>query len=806
MYELHQSILADSEEKTTLHQLIFALEALGKRYFLRNEILQTFAKYCHQFQKPTYFYYSSSVGKLIHFTHEIILEEEAIWFVVRPRIAHQEVWRLTLDFTKFEVMSPEVILDVSDRLVNAYEPHILEIDLKAFYENSPRIRDSRNIGEGLAFLNHYLCSQLETNAEYWFELIYLALQALKYNNTCLLLNDRISSGTQLAEQIPPVIEFLSQRQGEEPYTNFHQDLQKLGFEPGWGNTASRTLETFTLLQRLIEAPQAPILEAFVSRVPAIFRVVLVSVHGWVAQEDVMGRDETLGQVIYVLEQARSLEKKLQSEIKLAGLDSFGIQPHIIILTRLIPNCEGTFCNLALEKVQDTENAWILRVPFKEFNPNITNNWISKTDIWPYLETFAWDAEKQLTTQFQGKPNLIIGNYTDGNLVAFLLARYLKVTHCNIAHSLEKPKYLFSNLYWQNFEDEYHFSAQFTADLIAMNAADFIITSSYQEIVGTPDSIGQYESYKYFTMPHLYHVVDGIDLFSPKFNMIPPGVNEQVFFHYTQKFRRDANLTEKIYNLLLHQEHPQILGKLDNIQKRPILAVAPITSVKNLTGLVECFGQSAELQGHCNLIILTSKLHTSEAANPAEAAEIQKLHDLINHYQLDHKIRWVGMRLPNFEVGEAYRVAADCGGIYVHFARFEAFGRSILEAMISGLPTFATKFGGALEIIENHNNSFHINPTDLVETANKIVAFLKECDDNPESWAEISELVSQRIHHKYNWYLHSNKLLSVAKIFSFWNFAAPENTEARLRYMETLFHLIYKPRAEKILDKHMNNSC
>ncbi|HIK06975.1 MAG TPA: sucrose synthase [Trichormus sp. M33_DOE_039] len=802
MYELHQSILANSEETTTLRQLIFALEALDKRYFLRNEILQTFAKYCHQFQKPTYFYYSSSVAKLIHCTHEIILEEEAIWFVVRPKIAKREVWRLTLDFSKFEVMPPEALLDVSDRLVNAYDPHILEIDLKAFYENSPRISDPRNIGQGLAFLNHYLCSQLDTDIQYWFELIYLALQSLRYNGTRLLLSDRISSGIQLARQIRQAIQFLSQQPPDAPYSNFHHDLQALGFEPGWGNTVSRTLETFTLLERLIEAPQPAILEAFVSRVPAISRVLLVSIHGWVAQADVMGRDETLGQVIYVLEQARSLENKLREEIKLAGLDILGIRPHVIILTRLIPNCEGTCCNLRLEKVDGTENAWILRVPFGEFNPDITNNWIAKSDIWPYLETFASDAEQEIINQFKGKPNLIIGNYTDGNLVAFLMARRLKVTHCNIAHSLEKPKHLFSDLYWQNFEEQYHFSAQFTADLITMNAADFIVTSSYQEIVGTPESIGQYESYKCFTMPHLYHVIDGIDLFNPKFNMIPPGVNEQVFFDYSQKNQRKPHLTTKIFDLLLHQEHPQILGKLDDGQKRPILAVAPITSMKNLTGLVECFGQSPALKEHCNLIIITSKLHTSEAANPAEAAEIQKLHNLINQYELYNKIRWVGMRLPNVEVGEAYRIVADLRGIYVHFARFEAFGRSILEAMISGLPTFATKFGGALEIIEDYGNGFHINPTDLEGTAKKIVTFLEKCDRHPEYWQEISEWVSQRIHHKYNWQLHTNQLLSLAKIYSFWNFVAPENTEARVRYMESLFHLIYKPRAEKILEKHM----
>ncbi|MEH2082024.1 MAG: sucrose synthase [Nostoc sp.] len=798
MYELIQAV-SHGDEKTALHQLIYTLSASGKHYFLRNEILLFFGDYCHQSQKPAYFYYSSSLGKLIQYTHEIILEEESTWLVIRPKIANQEVWQLTAD-SRFEQMTSQALLDVRDRLVNRYQPHILEIDLHPFYESSPRIDDARNIGQGLAFLNRYLCNQLLTDPQYWVEMLFQALHRLQYNGIRLLLSDRIPTGIQLAKQVKQALKFLSERSPDEPYEKFRFDLQELGFEPGWGNTAARVSETLQLLDRLIYSPEPGILETFVARVPAVFRVVLISIHGWVGQEDVLGRDETLGQVIYVLEQARSLENELREQIKLAGLDQLGIKPHVIILTRLIPNCEGTFCNLRLEKVQDTENAWILRVPFGEFNPEITNNWISKFEIWPYLEQFALDAEKELLAQFQSKPNLIVGNYSDGNLVAFLLSRRMKVTQCNIAHSLEKPKHLFSNLYWQDLEDQYHFSAQFTADLISMNAADFIITSSYQEIVGTPDTIGQYESYKWFTMPQLYHVVDGIDLFSPKFNLVPPGVNENIFFPYSHKEDRDINLGTKIHDLLFIREDPQILGHLENFNKRPIFAAASVTSIKNLTGLAECFGQSQPLQEHCNLILLSGKLHPHEATNPEEAEEIQKLHYIIDQYHLYGNIRWIGMRIPTCDLGEAYRVVADSQGIYVHFALFESFGRSILEAMISGLPTFATQFGGSLEIIENKENQFNVNPTDLEGTATKILDFLEQCGTHAEYWQEVSEWMSQRIHHKYNWHLHSNQLLLLAKMFSFWNFVAPENNEARDRYMETLFHLIYKPRAEKILEK------
>jgi sucrose synthase len=423
-------------------------------------------------------------------------------------------------------------------------------------------------------------------------------------------------------------------------------------------------------------------------------------------------------------------------------------------------------------------------------------------MWPYLETFALDAEKELLAEFQDRPNLIVGNYSDGNLVAFLLARRFKVTQCSIAHVLEKPRYLFSNLYWKDLEEQYHFSLQFTADLIGMNAADFIITSTYQEIVGTPEQLGQYESYKYFTMPHLYHVVDGIDLFSPKFNVVPPGVNESIFFPYTEKSQRVSNEGERIKELLFTREDSQIVGHLDDSSKRPILGLAPLYPSKNLTGLAECFGKSQQLQEHCNLILVTGKVRPEEAQDAEEKGEIEKLHQIINQYNLQGHIRWLSVPLNTPDTSEVYRVIADCGGIFVQPSRFEAFGLTILEAMISGLPTFATQFGGPLEIIHEGKNGFHINPTDLEGTAEKIIEFISKCEQEPNYWFEISERAVKRIRDKYNWKNHTKQLLGLAKIYGFWNYASFENREALLRYLEALFYLSYKPKAEQLLQQHM----
>ena len=68
-------------------------------------------------------------------------------------------------------------------------------------------------------------------------------------------------------------------------------------------------------------------------------------------------------------------------------------------------------------------------------------------MWPYLEQFAIDVAGEIQAELGGKPDLVIGNYSDGNLVATLLSHYMNVTQCNIAHALEKTKYSDADINW-----------------------------------------------------------------------------------------------------------------------------------------------------------------------------------------------------------------------------------------------------------------------------------------------------------------------------------------------------------------------
>lgn len=73
-------------------------------------------------------------------------------------------------------------------------------------------------------------------------------------------------------------------------------LGELGLEKGWGDTAGRILEMIHLLLDLLQAPDPDTLEKFLSRIPMVFTVVILSPHGYFGQAGVLGMPDTGGQV------------------------------------------------------------------------------------------------------------------------------------------------------------------------------------------------------------------------------------------------------------------------------------------------------------------------------------------------------------------------------------------------------------------------------------------------------------------------------------------------------------------------------
>ncbi len=741
-----------------------------------------------------------AIEEIIRKITESVVMGSIIYFEIRERIAYSAFYLFNIEELYYEKINVHDFLKAKERFVSpGTNNDSLTLNFSTFYDKFPSIREYKSIGKGVEYLNRYLSSNMFTQPERLRKALFEFLFVHKYKTQQLIVNGRINSPEQLSNSIDGALNFLRKKPEEEPYRKFMLELQQLGFEPGLGNTAGKIVESLEMLDGLLQSPDHQALKEFLSRIPMIFNIAIISPHGYFGQEGVLGMPDTGGQVVYILDQVKALEKELIQSLKESGLNA---KPKIIILTRLIPNASGTRSNQRMEKVHETKDSWIMRVPFRTHNKKVTDNWISRFEIWPYLEHFAEDAYKELLAEFGERPDFVIGNYSDGNLVAYILSQKFGVTQCNIAHALEKSKYLYSALYWKNLEQYYNFSIQFTADLIAMNAANFIVTSTYQEIVGTEEGIGQYESYENFTMPDLYRVEGGINLFHPKFNIVPPGVNTRIFFPYTQTKNRIKEIENELTELLFENtEDPDIFGKLENPELTPIFSIARLDKIKNITGFVNWYGENTKLQKVANLIIVAGKVDAAKSSDGEEKEQINWLHHLIDQYKLHNKIRWIGKLFRKDQTGEVYRIIADRKGIFVQPALFEGFGLTVLEAMRSGLPVFATMYGGPLEIIQDEISGFHIDPIHGDEATSKILTFINKCKKEPGYWDKISAKAIQRVDKAYNWELYAKNLLSLSKIYGFWKYTTNIEMEEMNSYLEVLYHLLYKPRAKTMLEEH-----
>lgn len=736
----------------------------------------------------------SALEHFIRHLHQAGLQSPWAYFHLRESIVRQRYYRVHLETLIVEEIGATEYLKFLERLVDpAIDPeNVLEIDFAPFNREFPRLKEVRSIGQGVLFLNRQLAGRLFNRSQEGEEklLRFLSLHAIEGRQ--LLVSGGFADAQALRSALGVAISLVRGLPDETPWPEFEERLKALGFATGWGNNAARVAETMNLLADILEAPSAEALEAFLARIPMVSRLLVLSPHGYFGQDNVLGLPDTGGQVVYILDQVRALEREMRERLQRQGVS---VDPKILIVTRLIPEARGTTCNQRLEKVVGCDNAWILRVPFHRSNGEVVPEWISRFEIWPYLERFAVDVEQAALAELGGRPDLIIGNYSDGNLVASLLSHKLGVTQCNIAHALEKTKYRDSDLYWKEHETQYHFSCQYTADLIAMNSADFIITSTYQEIAGTEDAIGQYGAYRSFTMPGLYRVIHGVDQFDPKFNIVSPGANPEVYFPYSDRARRLTTLLPDIESMIFGAPDAQrSRGQLRDPGKPLLFTMARLDQIKNLTGLVQWFGESENLRQRCNLVVVGGYVDPLASDDHEERAQIRLMHELMERYKLDGSLRWLGTRLDKNLSGEIYRFVADRRGAFVQPALFEAFGLTIIEAMATGLPTFATCNGGPREIIEHGRSGFHIDPYDGMRAAELIADFFERCAREPDYWQDISEAALQRVEARYTWKQYAERMMTLSRIYGFWKFVSGLEREETARYLQMFQQLQFRPLA------------
>jgi sucrose synthase len=302
------------------------------------------------------------------------------------------------------------------------------------------------------------------------------------------------------------------------------------------------------------------------------------------------------------------------------------------------------------------------------------------------------------------------------------------------------------------------------------------------------------------MPGLYRVIDGINLFDPKFNIVSPGANADVYFPYTDHQRRLTPLLPEIEEIVYGGPIQHSRGMLKDHDKPIIFTIARLDRIKNITGLVDWYGNSSRLRKLANLLVVGGYVTEEESRDHEEQEQIRLMHELMTRHRLDGQVRWVGIHLNKNLSGEIYRFIADRRGIFVQPALFEAFGLTIIEAMTSGLPTFATRYGGPLEIIQHNKSGFHIDPNNGGECVSQIADFLERCQKDPKEWQRLSEGALARIEARYTWKLYAERMMTLSRIYGFWKFISDLEREETERYLHMFYQLQFRPLAERLREE------
>lgn len=170
------------------------------------------------------------------------------------------------------------------------------------------------------------------------------------------------------------------------------------------------------------------------------------------------------------------------------------------------------------------------------------------------------------------------------------------------------------------------------------------------------------------------------------------------------------------------------GFLANRKKPIIFSMVRLSKMKNITGLTELYGKNKKLRSLVNLVVVTGFFDPAKSEDREETMEIERMHSLIEKYQLKGQFRWIAAQIDRCRKGELYRCIADTWGAFAQPAPYEGFGLTVIEALTCALPTFATNEGGPAEMIVDGVSGFLIDPNNGNESSNKISDFFERCKE------------------------------------------------------------------------------
>ena len=435
-------------------------------------------------------------------------------------------------------------------------------------------------------------------------------------------------------------------------------------------------------------------------------IALLSIHGLIRSQNLeLGRDaDTGGQTLYVLELARALARRPE----IGKVD--------LITRRVVDSTVSADYAEPIEILSD--NLRIVRI---EAGPD---EYLSKEKLWDCMDAFV-DNATAFFKEGGFLPDIIHSHYADAGYVGVRLSSLLGIPLIYTGHSLGRVKrhrLLAGGLSSSDVEERYHIARRIEAEELVLASAERVITSTHQEIEE------QYELYDYYQPNQMRVIPPGTDLTQ----FTPPKNNDL-----------DSPLFDKITYHLKDAYKPVILA-LSRPDKR-----------KNITALIEAYGQSPRLQELANLVIVAGNRDDIDDLDDGAQEVFHELLVAIDRYDIYGKVS-MPKHHRRQQVSLFYRIAASLGGVFVNPALTEPFGLTLIEAAASGLPIVATEDGGPRDIIGNCHNGFLIDPLEPETISDALLRLLTD----KKLWSKYSEQGLKGVREHYSWDAHAKRYLDL----------------------------------------------
>ncbi len=396
----------------------------------------------------------------------------------------------------------------------------------------------------------------------------------------------------------------------------------------------------------------------------ITHVGMISHHGYFAGDPQLGKVDTGGQVVFVLELSKYLHEVCDMKVT--------------IFTRLFNEDESPIHAKVLEPV--SEGVKIVRIADKMSK----KGFIRKEDLYPYLSETAENIVKWINNN--EKIDIIHSHYVDGGILGEQVSRQLNLPWAHNSHSLGRVK---RDAFVKKLKDQdeiEEIDKHFNFDLRFKNE-EMIYEKCHQIFAESLDE--KTKLLKYYGQKY-----DG------KTAIIPPGVNMEVWHP----------------NPVNKDEHP--LNSLFSVKDhRYVFSVSRIDPRKGLDLLIEATPLLREKIDEDIKIVIGGGSKKGRTLKPYE----KSLHELAAEIDPDKEFIYLTGYIPDEDILDYYNASE----VFVLPARWELFGITMLEAMACEKPVIVTKFGGPASIIEDGFNGILVDPTNKEELSSKIIKVLND---------------------------------------------------------------------------------